>query len=209
MENRINRLIWEAKKSGKPVNPWAICTSSVGGKIGDTKRTDWTKDQKERYEKCVKDVKKKSPIKEHHGEDWNPKILDMSLNTFLDKLKNIDKSGYDRIEDIIDRNKSKIVKEGRINEYGGYDDPSMYARHAGSYMGNVKDGYNAIATVLNHFDKLSAEILDDKLRKEVEKFLLQVQNPLTSLGKTIIDTEKRHIGNLRGGRPTPRSEEGE
>ena len=48
MENRINRLIWEAKKSGKPVNPWAICTSSVGGKIGDTKRTDWTKDQKER-----------------------------------------------------------------------------------------------------------------------------------------------------------------
>jgi len=170
MENRINRLIWEAKKSGKPVNPWAICTASIGGKIGDTKRTDWTKDQKERYEKCVKDVKKKSPIKEH---------------------------------------KSKIVKEGRINEYGGYDDPSMYARHAGSYMGNVKDGYNAIATVLNHFDKLSAEILDDKLRKEVEKFLLQVQNPLTSLGKTIIDTEKRHIGNLRGGRPTPRSEEGE
>lgn len=147
-------------------------------------------------------------IREHHGEDWNPKILDMSLNTFLDKLKKLDKSGYDRIEDIIEKNKSKIVSEGRrINEYGGYDDPSMYAKHAGSYMANVKDGYNTIATVLNHFDKLKSEVLDDRLRKEIESFLSSVQQPLHELGHVIVSTEKRHLGNLRGGRPTPRPEQ--
>ena len=41
-----------AKKKGKPTNPWAVCTKSVG------------RDDKEKYEKCVMDVKEKSPIKE-------------------------------------------------------------------------------------------------------------------------------------------------
>lgn len=150
MKKSINQLIWEAKKSGKPVNPWAVCTSSVGRK------------DKAKYERCVMDVKKKSPI-----------------------------------------------KEDRINEYGGYDDPSMYAKHAGSYMQNLKDGYNAMATVLNHFDKLSGEVLDDTLRKEIESFLKTVHNPLDRLGKSIVATEKRNLGHLRGGRPTPRPEEGE
>lgn len=162
MENRINRLIWEAKKYGKPVNPWAICTKSVGDKIGNTERSEWTKDQKERYEKCVKDVKKKSPI-----------------------------------------------KENRINEYGGYDDPSMYAKHAGSYMGEVKNAYNDIASVLNSLNELKAEILDDTLRKEVESFLTQLRTPLNRLAKAYIETEKKHLGALRGGNPTPRTEDDE
>lgn len=162
MENKINRLIWEAKKSGKPVNPWAICTKSVGDKIGDTKRTDWTKDQKERYEKCVKDVKKKSPI-----------------------------------------------KENRINEYGGYDDPGMYAKHAGSYMGEVKNAYNTIAGILNDLNDLKVEILDDTLRREVESFLTQLQAPLSGLAKSYVEAEKKHLGNLRGGKPTPRTEDNE
>ena len=41
-----------AKKKGKSVNPWAVCTKSVG------------RDDKEKYEKCVLDVKEKSPVKE-------------------------------------------------------------------------------------------------------------------------------------------------
>ena len=41
----------EAKKKGKKVNPWAVCTKSVG------------REDKEKYEKCVMDVKKEHPIK--------------------------------------------------------------------------------------------------------------------------------------------------
>lgn len=40
------------KKSPKKVNPWAVCTASVG------------RDDKAKYERCVKKVKKKGNIKE-------------------------------------------------------------------------------------------------------------------------------------------------
>lgn len=60
----IDKLILEAKKRGKKVNPWAVCTASIGGKIGSTERSDWSKTQTAKYERCVKDVKKKQGIKE-------------------------------------------------------------------------------------------------------------------------------------------------
>jgi hypothetical protein len=43
----------ESKKKGKykAVNPWAVCTTSVG------------REDKEKYEDCVTDVKKKHKIK--------------------------------------------------------------------------------------------------------------------------------------------------
>ena len=41
----------DAKKKGKAVNPWAVCTESVG------------REDKEKYERCVMDVKAKHPIK--------------------------------------------------------------------------------------------------------------------------------------------------
>lgn len=41
----------EAKKKGKKVNPWAVCTKSVGREDND------------KYERCVLDVKKEHPIK--------------------------------------------------------------------------------------------------------------------------------------------------
>jgi len=41
----------EAKKKSKAVNPWAVCTESVG------------REDKEKYERCVLDVKEKHPIK--------------------------------------------------------------------------------------------------------------------------------------------------
>ena len=157
--NFVDRVILEAKKKGKQVNPWAVCTASVGGKIGDTKRSDWTEAQKERYEKCVKDVKKKSPI-----------------------------------------------KEGRINEYGGYDDPNMFAQHAGGYMGAIKHHYNNIVTSLNELDNLSPEILDDQLRNALEDFLSKVDVSVRKLGKEAIEAEKRHLGKLRGGRPSSRDD---
>jgi flagellar motor protein MotB len=68
----IDKLILEAKKKGKKVNPWAVCTASISGKIGSTERSEWTKSQKEKYEKCVLDVKKKQNVKE--GTDQRIKI---------------------------------------------------------------------------------------------------------------------------------------
>ena len=41
----------DAKKKGKSVNPWAVCTKSVG------------REDKEKYEDCVLSVKEKHPIK--------------------------------------------------------------------------------------------------------------------------------------------------
>jgi stringent starvation protein B len=43
----------ESKKTGKAVNPWAVCNASTGGKKKDPKK----------FESCIMDVKKKSPIK--------------------------------------------------------------------------------------------------------------------------------------------------
>lgn len=51
IEAGTRRMFVEAKKKGKPVNPWAICTKSVG------------REDKEKYERCVMDVKAKHPVK--------------------------------------------------------------------------------------------------------------------------------------------------
>ena len=57
------KLIREAKKKKKKSkdwdpNPWAVCTESIGGKEGTTERSEWDDDAKDRYERCVKKVKK-------------------------------------------------------------------------------------------------------------------------------------------------------
>jgi hypothetical protein len=49
----------EMKEAGKKkVNPWAVCTSTMGKKFGTTERSEWTKKQMDEYERCVMDVKK-------------------------------------------------------------------------------------------------------------------------------------------------------
>ena len=105
--------------------------------------------------------------------------------------------------------KNRTKNRLRLDEYGGYDDPNMYARHAGAYMEELKQSYNDMSKILNHLDKLSGEVLDDTMRKELEKFLKGMVAPLNTLAKNITNTEKKHLGALRGGRPTPRPEEGE
>ena len=49
--------ILENKKKSK-YNPWAVCTSQMGKEFGTTERSDWSKPQMAKYERCVKDVKK-------------------------------------------------------------------------------------------------------------------------------------------------------
>jgi len=68
------------KKKNKSKNPWAICTSTMGKEFGTTERSDWSKSQMKKYEKCVLDVKKS--IKE--GKDPYETILE---NRVLEILK--------------------------------------------------------------------------------------------------------------------------
>jgi hypothetical protein len=51
--------IEEGKKKDKKskTNPWAICTSQLGGEFGTKERHLWNAKQKNKYERCVKDVK--------------------------------------------------------------------------------------------------------------------------------------------------------
>jgi hypothetical protein len=46
----------EAKK--KEQNPWAICTAQLGKEFGTRERHLWSAKEKNKYERCVKDVKK-------------------------------------------------------------------------------------------------------------------------------------------------------
>lgn len=48
--NILESTVTEARKKYGKVNPWAVCTKSVG------------RDDKKKYEKCVKDVKKKHEV---------------------------------------------------------------------------------------------------------------------------------------------------
>lgn len=46
------------KKKIKKTNPWAICTAQLGKEFGTKERHLWNVKQKNKYERCVKDVKK-------------------------------------------------------------------------------------------------------------------------------------------------------
>jgi hypothetical protein len=48
----------EGKKKGK--NAWAICTAQLKKEFGTSEKSEWTKAQKNKYEKCVMDVKGES-----------------------------------------------------------------------------------------------------------------------------------------------------
>lgn len=38
-------------------NPYAVCTDSVAETAGTRERSEWTKDQKERYDQCINHIK--------------------------------------------------------------------------------------------------------------------------------------------------------
>lgn len=68
----------EEKKEGK-YNPWAVCTSSLGLEGKD--RDSYTDNQKKKFERCVKDVKK--TMKE--GKNPVQAILESSLDKLVQK----------------------------------------------------------------------------------------------------------------------------
>jgi len=54
----INKINPKMEEGGK-LNPYAICTSSIGDKEGTNKRSEWDKNAKERYDNCLESVSKK------------------------------------------------------------------------------------------------------------------------------------------------------
>jgi len=46
------------EEKGSKSNPWAICTAQMGKDFGTSERSEWSKTQMKKYERCVKDVKK-------------------------------------------------------------------------------------------------------------------------------------------------------
>jgi hypothetical protein len=57
-DNRKMMGMAESKKKGNKTNPWAICTAQLGKEFGTRERHLWSAKEKNKYERCVKDVKK-------------------------------------------------------------------------------------------------------------------------------------------------------
>ena len=57
-------------------NAYAICTDSIAKTAGTTKRSEWSEAAKERYDRCIKDVKKESV-------EGNP------MNKLLERIKKL------------------------------------------------------------------------------------------------------------------------
>ena len=84
------REMGEAKKSKS--NPWAICTAQLKKEFGTSERSEWTKAQKNKYEKCVMDVKgnskkdmKESNMIDSFIEDQMNKMVESKLRPQITK----------------------------------------------------------------------------------------------------------------------------
>jgi hypothetical protein len=71
----------EAKKKKQKTNPWAVCTTQMGKEFGTTERSEWSKTQMKKYERCVKDVKKQ--VKE--SEDRTSEFLERKIQNIVEK----------------------------------------------------------------------------------------------------------------------------
>jgi hypothetical protein len=61
------KMMGMSEEKKKEQNPWAICTAQLGKEFGTRERHLWSAKEKNKYERCVKDVKKslkegKNPI---------------------------------------------------------------------------------------------------------------------------------------------------
>lgn len=90
----------------KKANPWAICTSQMGKEFGTTERSEWTKGQSNKYERCVKDVKKSLK------EGKNP------LSLFLEN----------EIMKIVERNLPPRITKGDLMKYLSEDTKTAPAK---------------------------------------------------------------------------------
>ena len=84
------REMGETKKSKS--NPWAICTAQLKKEFGTSERSEWTKTQMKKYERCVMDIKgqpkkdvKEANIIDSFIEDQMSKMVESHLNPQITK----------------------------------------------------------------------------------------------------------------------------
>ena len=68
-------------KKGKSKNPWAICTSSLADEFGTSERSEWTKSQLKKYERCVMGVKEKMD----EGKNPFEVVLENKITQLIEK----------------------------------------------------------------------------------------------------------------------------
>jgi hypothetical protein len=157
-----------AKKKGKPVNPWAVCHTTVD------------KDQNpDKYEQCVMDVKKEHPIKKSNSEIAKAVIMAANKDSFV-KLSSAVIKATDTDGDIVNAfsmavdlaNEGVDAKEAvlKIAEANGItigDATRIRAAAIKKFAAHVSDVY---------------EIEDDTPEKEDMQQQEEVQKDATELG---------------------------
>ena len=86
-DSSYNRRMMGESRRKKSQNPWAICTSTMGKEFGTTERSDWSKPQMKKYERCVMDVKKSIKEGKHPYESiLENKILSLIERDMLPRM---------------------------------------------------------------------------------------------------------------------------
>jgi hypothetical protein len=75
----------EGGKKNSKKNPWAICTSVLGKEFGTSERSEWSKKQMNKYEKCVMGVKEGKSPSEHLLEEEFRFIIEKNLRPEISK----------------------------------------------------------------------------------------------------------------------------
>jgi hypothetical protein len=108
VEVAAESYIRESKKSKK--NPWAICTATMGEKFGTTERSEWTKKEKNKYEKCVLGVKEK--IKE--GKNPYEYIMEQKMSDIVEESLRPRMTKKDLLETI--KFQKMIIEDSKTKE---------------------------------------------------------------------------------------------
>jgi hypothetical protein len=100
----------EEKKSKKrkSKNPWAICTSSLSDEFGTSERSEWTKSQLKKYERCVMDVKEKM----NEGKNPFEVILENKITQLIEKHVHPKMTKKDFLEVLT----KKMIQESKTKE---------------------------------------------------------------------------------------------
>lgn len=75
------KMMGMSEEKKKEQNPWAICTAQLGKEFGTRERHMWSAKEKNKYERCVKDVKKS--LKE--GKNPVSSFLESKIMTIVEK----------------------------------------------------------------------------------------------------------------------------
>jgi len=105
-------------------------------------------------------------------------------------MKKVIKLNESDIEKLV----SKIIKEEKLEEVGGYDTPELSSSHGKSTMDDIRSSYEVMADVVDHLGSMKFDILDNELNREMKRFLDVVQPALEKMGMSWTRAEKKRLG---------------